>query len=385
MPATSDIGILDRGFGPAIEYFRQKVNLPTRTWRDLQHGQHAQAFVVAGATKAELLADLRSAVQDAIEKAESYDTFKRRFKEIVQKHGWVHHGSAGWRSRVIWQTNMRVAQAVGRYQQMIDPAVVAHMPWWMYDHTTLLRPREQHKAFDNHVYRYDDPVWTWLYPLNGWGCNCQVRPLSDRQLRKLGKTGPDVAPTPDQIDIPPEWRYNPGQAAWGRPHADAALRKAAESQLTPLPGQPYQAWLRPDELPVDREAAARFPDGTDVATAWRLRYGEQSLLRDPRGDELLASDRVVEHMLAATAAPEAMQLLPLLREVVEQPVEIWANWAIDGNGRILLRKLYIKRVQHSDGTVTTLVAEALGSVWTALRAESDVVALRQGLLIWSRP
>jgi hypothetical protein len=383
MPAKSDLGVLDRGFGPAIEFFRAKINLPTRTWRELRHGQHAQAFVVAGAMKAELLTDLRTAMQDAIARNEGYETFKRRFKDIVDKHGWVHRGSVGWRSRVIWQTNMRVAYSVGRYQQMIDPAVVKHMPWWMYDHTTVLRPREEHKALDNRVYRYDNPVWTWLYPPNGWGCNCRVRPLSDRQLRKLGKTGQDTPPSQDEVDIPPEWRYNPGEAAWGRPHADAALRRAAESQLTPLAGQPYQAWLRPDDLPIDKAVAAAWPDGTDVATAWRSRYGEQTLLRDPRGDELLASDRAMERMLAS-GTPSAT-LLPQLRETIEQPVEIWANWAVDGNGRVLLRKLYLKRIEGADGRVRTLVAEALGGVWTVLRTEDDVSALRQGLLLWSRP
>lgn len=384
MTPTPDARILDRGFQPAIDYFLPKVNLPTRTWRDLWQGQHAQAFVVAGAMKAELLADLRGAVQDAVVKGESYDTFKRRFIEIADRHGWVYNGGAGWRSRVIWQTNVRVAYAVGRYKQMIDPAVVAHMPYWMYDHTTLLNPREQHKALDNHVYRYDDPFWTWGYPPNGWGCNCHVRPLSERQLRKLGKTGPDTAPaTPDALNIPPEWQYNPGQAAWGRPHVDAALRKAAASQLTPVAGQPYQQWARPDALPIDSPVAAPLVSTEQLRSAWRAMHGEQALLRDARGEELLVSEIAAERMLIANADDAA--LLPLLREVVEQPIEVWMNWAVDGNGRYVLRKVYLKRVQLSDGRTVTLVAEALGAVWTALRSVEDAQDLRQGLLLWSRP
>ena len=34
----------------AERYFRDKVNMPTRRWNDLWQGQHARAFVVAGAT-----------------------------------------------------------------------------------------------------------------------------------------------------------------------------------------------------------------------------------------------------------------------------------------------------------------------------------------------
>ncbi len=214
--ATPDV--IDRGFLPAIEFFRQKVNLPTQTWRDLWQAAHARAFVVAGAMKADLLADLRAAVDGAIAGGESFDVFRKRFRDIVARHGWVHTGGEAWRARVIWHTNMRTAFAAGRYRQMVAPEVVAHMPYWLYDHTTLLHPREQHKAWDNLVLRFDDPWWETHYPPNGWGCNCRVRPLSARQLRKLGKDGPDAAPT-GGAPVPPEWAYHVGKAGLQGPPA----------------------------------------------------------------------------------------------------------------------------------------------------------------------
>lgn len=207
-------GVIDRGFLPAIEFFRRKANVPTATWRDLWQAAHARAFTVAGALKEDLLQDLRAAVDAAIADGESYDTFRKRFREIVARHGWVHTGSEGWRSRVIWQTNMRTSFAAGRYQQMTQPDVVAFMPYWLYDHTTITHPREKHKAWDNLVLRWDDPWWQIHYPPNGWGCNCRVRPLSLRQLRKLGKVGPDVAPA-NIGDVAPEWQYNVGAAPFG--------------------------------------------------------------------------------------------------------------------------------------------------------------------------
>lgn len=214
--ATADV--IDRGFGPAIEYFRRKVNVPTLTWRDLWQKAHARAFTVAGAMKADLLQDLRTAVDAAIADGESFDTFKRRFLAIVEKHGWVHTGGPGWRARVIWHINMRTAAAAGRYQQMTHPDVLAHMPYWLYDHTTILHPREQHRSWDGLVLRYDDPWWDVHYPPNGWGCNCRVRPLSERQLRKLGKEAPDQAPE-GPTTVAPEWQYNVGAAPFGAPPA----------------------------------------------------------------------------------------------------------------------------------------------------------------------
>lgn len=216
-PITNE-GVIDRGFGPAIEFFRRKVNVPTATWRDLWQAAHARAFTIAGALKEDLLADLRGAVDAAIADGESYDSFRKRFREIVARHGWVHTGGEGWRSRVIWHTNMRTSFAAGRYQQMTHPDVLAHMPYWLYDHTTIMHPREQHKAWDNLVLRWDDPWWQVHYPPNGWGCNCRVRPLSERQLRKMGKAAPDAAP--EGIgDVAPEWQYNVGAAPFGAPPA----------------------------------------------------------------------------------------------------------------------------------------------------------------------
>ena len=55
-----------RSFPAAEQYFRNKVNLPTQRWDDLMRGEHARAFVVAGATRDALLTDLREAVDAAI-------------------------------------------------------------------------------------------------------------------------------------------------------------------------------------------------------------------------------------------------------------------------------------------------------------------------------
>ena len=44
-------------FAEQIEFFRQKLNLPTEHWDDIMRETHDRAFVVAGAMKADLLDD----------------------------------------------------------------------------------------------------------------------------------------------------------------------------------------------------------------------------------------------------------------------------------------------------------------------------------------
>jgi phage gp29-like protein len=219
-------GIINRGWQPAAEYFLRKINVPTARWDDLWQEQHARAFSVAGAMRADLLADLRAAVAEAVEGGGSYDQFHQRFEEIVARRGWTGWTGEGteagraWRTRTIYQTNLSTAQAAGRYTQMTDPATLEHMPYWQYRHNTVNNPRAAHKAWDGLVLRWDDPWWNEHYPPNDWGCNCDVRPVSDRMLRRMGKAGPDRAPEPGPGDPPPEWAYHVGRA----PGAGAAGR-----------------------------------------------------------------------------------------------------------------------------------------------------------------
>lgn len=216
------MGVINRGWQPAAEFFLRKLNLPTQRWDDLWQAEHARAFTVAGAMRADLLADLRALVDDAINGRVTYDQFHTRFLESAAKRGWT--GWTGdesderraWRTRVVYQTNLSTSHAAGRYAQMVEPETLEHMPYWQYRHNTVTpHAREEHRAWDGLVLRHDDPWWATHYPPNGWMCRCDVRPVSERMLRRMGKSGPDRAPGPGAGDPPPEWAYNVGAAGAG--------------------------------------------------------------------------------------------------------------------------------------------------------------------------
>jgi hypothetical protein len=97
-------------FDDAIETFRQKVvNLPTRTWRDIEKGMHARSFVIAGGTKEAFLVDMKSAVDKGIAKGTTLETFRKDFDSIVEQYGWKYKGGRGWRTAVILNTNFETA------------------------------------------------------------------------------------------------------------------------------------------------------------------------------------------------------------------------------------------------------------------------------------
>lgn len=186
-------------FDQQISFFRQKLNLPTRAWTDIWQSQHDRAFVVAGAMKEDLLNDLRAAVDRVIADGVTLETFRKDFREIVSRRGWTgwsgegSKGGAAWRTRVIYETNLRTSYSAGRLAQM--KAIANEMPYWRYRHNdSVQNPRPEHVALDGLVLRSDDPFWQTHYPPNGWGCKCYVEPLDAADMDQLGLTEPHKAP-----------------------------------------------------------------------------------------------------------------------------------------------------------------------------------------------
>ncbi len=220
-------------FLEALAFFRAKLNLPTRRWDDLLGAAHDRAFVVAGALQADLLEDLRNAVEKAMEQGTTYETFKKDFRKIVAERGWTGWTGEGtkageaWRARVIYDTNLFSSYSAGRYQQM--KAVADTRPWWRYRHSPAsLVPRKEHLAWDGVILKHDDPWWDAHTPPCGWGCKCYVETLADRDLKKQGLavTDREKIPYPDS-GVDKGWDYQPG-ASVAEELAQFAKNKAAK-------------------------------------------------------------------------------------------------------------------------------------------------------------
>lgn len=393
-------GIIQRGWSPAAEYFMQKVNLPTQRWDDIWQGEHARAFVVAGAMREDLLTELRGAVESAIVQGTSFEVFQERFEEIVGRlgwTGWTGEGTAAgraWRARVIYKTNLLTAHAAGRYRQMTDPDTLAHMPYWQYRHNTLENPREVHQAWNGLVLRWDDPWWKIHYPPNGWGCRCDVRPVSERMLRKMGKDGPDASPAPIDGDPPPEWAYNVGEAAWGKPVAESIITAERGGKMVALDQRGAADFGRAD-VPFDTPQAPPLPgriaDPQAVREAFRRSVGgDAAVLSDPAGARINLTQALVEHWIEDPKRMQGReQYLPLLPELIERPFEVWAAFARNElTGKVELRRRYVKGVQVGKERYLGLVADAVSGQWVGLTlfvgGTTALNNLRRGLLLWGR-
>ena len=236
---VNPLGRFDLGFQEQIDFFRQKLNLPTAAWDDIWQAAHDRAFVVAGATKADLLDDLRQAVDKAISTGTTLETFRKDFRQIVFNrgwHGWTGEDRAGgeaWRTKVIYETNLRTSYAAGREAQLSDPGLQKLLPFRRYVHNeSVLHPRPQHLAWHGLTLPHDHPFWKTHSPPNGWGCRCRVTAVA------APKKGDPTAPpdgwdeisdkTGAPVGIDKGWAYQPGA------NASTPLKDIVDQKLVKL-------------------------------------------------------------------------------------------------------------------------------------------------------
>lgn len=180
-------------FRKALDWFKQKLPIPTERWDALVEGAQEWAFTIAGVTQAQLLQEAMDLTAKAIESGELYRDFKDKFADAFVRRGFSPLND--WRMRLILLQNMRTAYGAGRYSQQHDPDALLTRPFIVYRHDDPITPRPHHVALDGFVARADDPVWKKIHPPNGFGCRCRTFSLNERQLRQEGLSLSDPLPT----------------------------------------------------------------------------------------------------------------------------------------------------------------------------------------------
>ncbi len=222
---------------------RGRVLHPTFAWQDIYADLHASMFTVAKSVGHDVLEDIFNALLKALEDGQTFRDFAANLKPVLVQKGWwgravavdpetgdlqdVQLGSMR-RLRLIFDVNMRVSYAVGR--------------WSSFERTKRSRPflryvailddvtRPDHEELHNLVLPVDDPFWDIFAPPNGWNCRCTLQNLSQRDIDRLIKQGVPLrfeAPAIERrpwtnrrtgemrlvpVGVDPGWDYNPGKA-----------------------------------------------------------------------------------------------------------------------------------------------------------------------------
>jgi hypothetical protein len=286
-PDTLSIDNAKLPFAEQIEFFKSKAGLKVGTdyFDDVEPGFHRRGFMVAGAQKAALLSDLYDATLEVIEQGQSIDWFRKRFDAIVETHGWAHRGAPGIRAATIYDMNMASSYARGRYEQLMDPELLAVRPYWRYELGQAENHRPLHASWAGLTLRYDDPWWQVHRPVRAWRCHCWVSAVAE--------------PTPGKDSAPPDTFYQvtdrhgeihtlPAGVDYGceagenwkpdpKNYADP-IAKALEDELTKVATEPpaelvkaiYLSWL-----PIyGRDAANRMAEAAGIPVELRKQWAE---------------------------------------------------------------------------------------------------------------
>lgn len=275
-------------FPEQLAFFRNKLNLPTERYDDILKSAHDRAFIVAGAAQADLLNDLRQAVDRAIAEGRGLEAFRKDFRSIVRKHGWTgwtgEDSAAGqaWRTRVIYQTNMSTSYAAGRWKQLTDPQLLSIRPYWKYVHADgVMHPRPLHVSWHGLVLPHDHPFWQTHFPPNGWGCHCRVVAVSAKEYAKAQEEGRAEPPpgwdtvlpaTGAPAGIDKGWDYAPGAKA------TQGLQEFIDQRLIKLDA-PVGAAMNQAMLPVLRtERQAIYGQFLDQVLADPVKRGRSAII-----------------------------------------------------------------------------------------------------------
>jgi hypothetical protein len=401
----------------ALAFFRSKVSLPTNAWDDIVGRQHQAAFVVAGANKMAIVESFREAIDKAIELGTSLQEFRKDFDKIVDATGWSYKGSRGWRSHLIYDSNMRQTYNCAREDQMQDPAYREARPYAQYVHSGKPHFRPLHKSWNGLTLPTNDPWWATHTPQNGHGCGCKKIYLSSAGLQRAGKNAPDTAPDDGtyeyrnkktgEVTILPKgidygFQFGP---------CDSVARNRTPQPLkdpifntTNIPAQPVAPQILPAR-PFDPQlllppAAAGTLTESDYINAFLGRFGASMdnpvVVQDKMDESLqlgkeLFLDRSGKHGGEYKAIARGRErYLPMLAETIKDPDEIWVRmeWHAEKQ-KYVVRRRYIANWALEDGTAGLAVFETGLDGWAGITShqtgDMDYLAKsRQGIQLYRR-
>lgn len=243
-PEMIPLTLIDRA---ALEHLKSKALQGSFSHYDVWLDQHKYAFTVAKMMDEDLLAEVRSAIADALENGTGFADFQKRLKPYLMARGWwgesvmldpldgqaktVQLGSTR-RLRKIFETNIATAHAASRWQRIERNAKA--MPYLRYNPSASNHKRDDHKRYYGLILPVQHPIWQQIFPPNGYGCKCTVSQLTRGQAEREGiseepnfefvqvtnpRTG-EVVKVPK--DITPSFAHNHAK------RVDAVLDLAAE-------------------------------------------------------------------------------------------------------------------------------------------------------------
>lgn len=400
----------------ALSFWKDKLKLSPGEFSKLSVEAKTRAFAISGIARGDELDTVYNALQSALKAGTSFDQFKSDCRAVFERRGWT--GKRAWRLDTIFRTNIQTAYNVGRYRQLLQ--VKDRRPYWRYSAVNDSRTRPAHRAMHGKIFPADHPFWNTWYPPNGFRCRCSVNSVSMHDLESEGWTVESVDPTGKLFEptdpvtgvklparpLMPDggWRFNPGKVTWGGFEPAQGAYKDLPGLLTAQDyGRRSLSNIRAKDIPdiTTQPLPGKQPDDFYKSEFTRL-YGDGVVISDPIKTPVILTLRSFQVVKESGGAevwkfdkPGHGESIPLLREMIESPLEIWLVPQESAYGRIRLSKRYISLWKDDAGRIGGLavfevadgVLQGVTSFLPLTKGVADLAYLdkqRRGILLYKR-
>ena len=146
----------------ALRFWKKKVSISAKEYRDLQEEYRIRAFTVAKLAQIDQIDAVRKSIHRALKKGQSMREWRAENEDIFIRAGWT--GDTRYRLDTIFRTNIQAAYNSGRWKQAEKGK--KDRPYAMYDAVNDGRARPTHLAQDGKVYPIDSAFWRTWWPPN---------------------------------------------------------------------------------------------------------------------------------------------------------------------------------------------------------------------------
>jgi phage gp29-like protein len=280
-----------------------------------------KALTVATVTDVRLIEAIKNKLIESVESGKTRAWFAGRVNETFDELGVSR--LRPWHLETVYQNNYLTAQSAGRFAALhANPDLDEMFPAFQYLTAGDDAVRAAHRAMHRRVYLRGDPIWLIWWPPNGHKCRCRVSPVSKYELEDLGISISRGAPidlgTGRPFEPDPGWASNP--AIDNRQFRDWMLRtisldKTPEYYALPewrdvvgLPAPGLLSGKKPEDFRQAFDDLFNVKGGTGAAVNFA---GESVTVNDSLFDKLAGTD------------PARLPFLPMIKEVLSAPAEVW--------------------------------------------------------------
>jgi SPP1 gp7 family putative phage head morphogenesis protein len=161
----------------AIKWFKNKIPVKKDVWNQLDRAAKNTAFYVSELGNLDLINFIKEKMMEALKDGKTFREFKKYLFGISGTHQFFGHMKTSFHMNIMTAMDVQNEKALLRN--------VDQFPYWRYSAILDGKERQSHGKMHNFVARYDDPVWGYWTPRNGFNCRCRKVIATQKEYQNL--------------------------------------------------------------------------------------------------------------------------------------------------------------------------------------------------------